>query len=158
RARRRRPRGRGPARAASVAGGVRGPDPRGPLAAGAGVRGGADAQALMRRVAIVGASGNGKTTLGREVARRLEVPFVELDALHHGPNWAEPPLEEFRASVAEATAGDGWVVDGGYERKLGRIVLDRADTIVWLDLPLPVILGRLLRRTLRRIRTREELW
>jgi adenylate kinase family enzyme len=112
----------------------------------------------MRRVAIVGASGNGKTTLGRELARRLDVPFVELDALHHGPNWAEPPLEEFRASVAEATAGDGWVVDGGYERKLGGIVLDRADTIVWLDLPLPVILGRLLRRTLRRIRTREELW
>ena len=112
----------------------------------------------MRRVAIVGASGNGKTTLGRELARRLGVPFVELDALHHGPNWAEPPLEEFRARVEEATAGDGWVVDGGYERKLGNLVLDRADTVVWLDLPLPLILGRLLRRTLRRIRTREELW
>jgi adenylate kinase family enzyme len=112
----------------------------------------------MRRVAIVGASGNGKTTLARELARRLDVSFVELDALHHGPNWAEPPLEEFRARVAEATAGDGWVVDGGYERKLGGLVLDRADVVVWLDQPLPLILRRLLRRTLRRIRTREELW
>jgi len=112
----------------------------------------------MRRVAIVGASGNGKTTLGRELARRLDVPFVELDALHHGPDWAEPPPGEFRSRVAEATAGDGWVVDGGYERKLGGTVLDRADTVVWLDQPLPLILGRLLRRTVRRIRTREELW
>ncbi len=51
----------------------------------------------MRKVAIVAsASGNGKTTLGRELARRLDVPFVELDALVHGPNWVETPDDELR--------------------------------------------------------------
>src|SRR5690349_13400054 len=86
----------------------------------------------MRRVAVFGASGNGKSTLSRALAERLAVPYVELDALHHGPNWAEPELEDFRRRVSEATAGDGWVVDGNYEWKLGEIVTSRADTIVWL--------------------------
>ena len=54
----------------------------------------------MKRVAIVAsASGNGKTTLGRELARRLDVPFVEVDALVHGPNWVETPNDELRALV-----------------------------------------------------------
>src|SRR4051812_35215811 len=112
----------------------------------------------MQRVAVMGASGNGKSTLARELAGRLGVPYVELDALHHGPNWAEPELEDFRRRVSEATAGDGWVVDGNYEWKLGELVTGRADTVVWLDLPLALILGRLWRRTYRRWRTQEELW
>ena len=113
----------------------------------------------MRRVAIVArASGNGKTTLGRELARRLEVPFVEMDALVHGPNWAETPNDELRALVTPILAGDGWVIDGSYRGKLGNLILDRADVVIWLDQPIRVWLPRLLRRTRRRIRGDEPLW
>jgi hypothetical protein len=113
----------------------------------------------LRRIAIVAsASGNGKTTLGRELARRLEVPFVELDALVHGPNWVETPDDELRALVGPIVAGDAWVVDGTYRSKLGDLVLEHADTVVWLDLPIRTWLPRLLRRTLRRIHRRELLW
>src|SRR5918911_5761002 len=110
------------------------------------------------KIAVQGTSGSGKTTVARELARRLGVPHVELDALYHGPNWLETPAEEFRRRVAAATAGDGWVVDGNYDSKLGTLVLERADTVVWLDLPLRVALARVTRRTVRRIRTGEELW
>lgn len=114
----------------------------------------------MRRVNVKGTSGSGKTTFARELARRLDLPYVELDALHHGPDWAEPTAEEFRARVREAMAAapQGWVVDGNYEAKLGGTVIDEADTIVWLDLPLPLKLRRLWRRTIRRIRDDVELW
>ena len=113
----------------------------------------------MRRVAIVAsASGNGKTTLGRELARRLDVPFVELDALVHGPNWVETPNDELRALVEPVVASDSWVIDGTYRGKLGDLVLAGADTVVWLDLPIRIWLPRLVRRTLRRIHGGELLW
>lgn len=114
----------------------------------------------MRRVAVIGASGSGKTTVACLLARRLDVPHVELDALHHGPNWTEATAEGLRTSVLQVLGGcgDGWVVDGNYQRKLGDLVVERADTIVWLDLPLPLILARLVRRTAGRIVRRTELW
>src|SRR5918911_2844015 len=110
------------------------------------------------KIAVQGTSGSGKTTVARELARRLGVPHVELDALYHGPGWTETPPEEFRQRVAAATETDGWVGDGNYDSKLGQLVLERADTVVWLDLPLRVALARVTRRTVRRIRTGEELW
>ncbi len=113
----------------------------------------------MRRFAIVStASSSGKTTLGRELARRLDVPFVELDALHHGPNWTEASAEDLRAKVEPLVAEEAWVIDGGYWGKLGDLVLGKADLVVWLDLPVRVWLPRLVRRTVRRVARREELW
>jgi adenylate kinase family enzyme len=114
----------------------------------------------VKRVNVKGTSGSGKTTFAAEVARRLGVPCVELDALHHGPNWSEPTDEEFRARVQAAmdAAPDGWVIDGNYESKLRDLVLSSADTIVWLDFPFRVKAGRLWRRTALRIRDDVELW
>ncbi|HEX6244666.1 MAG TPA: shikimate kinase [Polyangiales bacterium] len=112
-----------------------------------------------RRLLIKGGSGAGKSTLARDLAQRLGLPYVELDALHHGPNWTAVPTDRFRALVAE-TLDDrrGWVVDGNYDSKLQRLLLDRAELIVWLDLPLGTKLSRLARRTTRRMARREVLW
>jgi adenylate kinase family enzyme len=112
------------------------------------------------RVNVKGISGSGKTTFGRQLAERLGVPYVELDALNHLPNWTEASAEELSRLVAEFMAGatDGWVIDGNYESKLGRLVLDSADRIVWLDPPLHLVLRRLWRRTVSRIRDDVELW
>ena len=113
----------------------------------------------MRKVAVIAsASGNGKTTMGRELARRLDVPFVELDALVHGPGWVETPDDVLRAKVEPIVAADGWVIDGTYQRKLGDLVLRSADVVVWLDLPMRIWLPRLIRRTTRRLRGSEQLW
>ncbi len=54
----------------------------------------------MRRIVVIGTTGSGKTTLAQEVAARMGLPHVELDALHWGPGWSEAPRETFRAGVA----------------------------------------------------------
>jgi len=113
----------------------------------------------VRRIAIIAtASGCGKTTFGRALAARLGVPFVELDAINHQAGWTELDPEELRRRVEPLVAGDAWVIDGSYQSKLGHLVLEAADTVVWLDLPRRVWLPRLVLRTLRRIVLREVLW
>lgn len=112
----------------------------------------------MRRVSVVGCSGSGKSTLARRLSEALEVPYVELDALHWGPGWSAATPEELSDRVREATRGEHWVVDGNYQSKIGTLVWDRADTVVWLNPPRSLVMWRSLRRTVRRILTGEELW
>lgn len=106
---------------------------------------------------MVGATGVGKSTLAEGLAHGLDVPFVELDALFWGPAWTPAAPADFRARVDAATASPAWVIAGNY-RAVRDLLWPRADTIVWLDYPFPLVLGRLAARTLRRGITRETLW
>jgi len=82
---------------------------------------------------------------------------IELDALFHGPGWTPTPTAIFRERVLATTAGDAWVIDGNYSA-IRDVTWGRADTLVWLDPPAPLVLRRLFGRTNRRIRSGEELW
>jgi adenylate kinase family enzyme len=110
------------------------------------------------RIAITGPSGSGKTTLAAELARTLDVRHIEIDALHHGPNWESCGADVLRERVSAATEGDDWVTDSTYHSMLGDLVVRRADSLVWLDLPIPLVMWRLLRRTHVRNRDKTELW
>lgn len=109
---------------------------------------------------ITGSSSAGKTTLGGRLSERLGVPFFELDALHWEPDWTPAADDVFRTRVEDALAGagDGWVIDGNYEGKLGDSLWRQADTVVFLDLPLWVIVTRIVRRTVTRSVRKVELY
>jgi adenylate kinase family enzyme len=110
------------------------------------------------RIAITGPSGSGKTSLARELARTAGLRHVEIDALHHGPNWESCGPEVLRERVLVAVEGDDWVTDSTYHTVLGNLVSERADVLVWLDLPITLVMWRLLRRTHVRNRDNVELW
>jgi adenylate kinase family enzyme len=105
----------------------------------------------------VGVTGSGKTTFASSLAAKLNVPHVELDALHWEPHWKIPELEVFRDRVRRVVDGERWVIDGNYS-KVRDLVWERADTVIWLDYAFPLIFARLLRRTVARVFSREQLW
>lgn len=109
----------------------------------------------VRRVLVAGRPGAGKSTLARRIAAAADLPYTELDALHHGPAWT--PRPEFDAEVLALAESDAWVTEWQYPQARP-VLAARAQLLVWLDLPVHVTMTRLTRRTVGRVRHRTELW
>ena len=112
---------------------------------------------FVRRVVVIGTTGSGKSTLAERLAAQTGLRVIELDALFWGRDWQPVPLELFRHRVERETKDDGWIVVGNYGQ-VRDLVWPSADTLIWLDLPLPLVMWRLMRRTVQRAATRTELW
>jgi adenylate kinase family enzyme len=111
----------------------------------------------MKRVVVIGSTGSGKSTFAAALAGKLGVPYTDSDDLFWTPGWVEVDNDTFRGRLAEVAAGDEWVLAGNYFSRAVDIVWPRADTVVWLDLPLPLVLYRSVSRTARRALTKEEI-
>jgi len=121
----------------------------------------AGALSLQTRIAVVGGPGSGKTTVAAALARQLDVPHIELDALWWQPGWRAAGAEVLRARLEErlSDATTGWVIDGNYLEEVARTtVLPATDVLLWLDLPRPVAVRRAVARTARRVVGRRPLW
>lgn len=113
----------------------------------------------MDRVVVVGGPGSGKSTLARELAHAIGAKHVELDGLWWQQDWAPSDPVVFANAVRSALDDAGrWVADGNYFDEAADLIWDRADTLVWLDLPRPIALRRALTRTVGRLVRREVLW
>lgn len=108
-----------------------------------------------RRVLVAGTSGAGKTTLARRVAALLDIPHIEIDALFHGPGWA--PRATFEAEVHRFSAGSCWITEWQYS-PVRALLAQRADLLVWLDLPRALVMWQVIGRTVRRRLGRQVLW
>lgn len=101
------------------------------------------------RIAIIGASNGGKSTLANALSRKLGIPAVHLDQLYHQPgtDWQPRPQQDFLVLHDAAIAAESWVIEGNYFVAMPQR-LARATGLIWLDTaPLPSGL-RYIRRTL----------
>ena len=112
------------------------------------------------RVIVVGTSGSGKSTFARRLAAAIGAPAIELDAINWQPGWRDlntQDPQEFVRRVAQAAAGEAWVVDGNYS-KARDVLWPRATRFIWLDYERPVIMRRVIWRSLVRALGGKELW
>lgn len=111
------------------------------------------------KINVVGTSGSGKSTVARQLAQKLAVPYIEMDRLYWQPNWQGTDDGEFlmRIEQALAAAALGWVLDGNYTRS--KIVKWReVDWVVWVDYGFCRTLWQATRRAAMRAWSKTELW
>ncbi|MFF9178663.1 hypothetical protein [Streptomyces sp. NPDC014793] len=113
---------------------------------------------MIRRIVVVGAAGSGKTTLGRALGKALDTRVTDLDLLFWGPGWSRVDHDVFRARTQKVVAAERWVIAGSYFRQVADLVWAQADTVVWLDLPRRVSFSRVIRRTIRQVMRREDVF
>ncbi len=99
----------------------------------------------MRRVVVTGLAGAGKSTLSIALAAKTGLPLIHLDLEFWKPGWVAPSQAEWREKQVGVLAGDAWIADGNYHETLD-YRLERADTVVFLDVPWWRCSGRALLR------------
>ena len=111
----------------------------------------------MKNIFVVGTSGSGKSTLGKYLATTHDYRYLELDAIYWLPNWTPREASELTQLIREEQAKPGGLVLDGNTLNKGATI-SPGDTLVFLDFSRGLIVSRVLRRTIKRIITRQELW
>lgn len=103
----------------------------------------------VQRVMIVGNAGSGKSTLARALGERFGLNVLHMDAIFWKPGWVESSVDELRGKLETFLhTHDTWVIDGNYSRTWP-LRLERADTVIFLDVPVWVSLYRVIKRRIQ---------
>lgn len=102
----------------------------------------------MKKVAVVGCGGSGKSHLARELGRILDAPVTHLDAAFYDDEWNELPAEKFAALQRDLVERSTWVIDGNYNSTLP-IRLEACDAVVLMDVSTVAALYGIFSRQIR---------
>lgn len=104
----------------------------------------------MRKIAIIGSGGSGKTTLATQLGGTLKLPVYHLDAMYWKPNWIETDRDQWIEIQRRLVKKSNWIIDGNYGGTLD-IRLEASDTIIFLDINRYICLFRVVKRTLKHL-------
>lgn len=111
----------------------------------------------MKKVALIGSGGAGKSTLARQLGEELNIEVYHLDSLFWKPNWVGVSKDEQRNIQQDLVEKESWIIDGNYGGTM-EIRLDAADTIIFLDISRFTCLFRVIKRSIKyRNRTRPDM-
>lgn len=102
----------------------------------------------MKRIAIIGSGGAGKSTLASLLGEMLNLPVYHLDRLFWKPGWVEPKKEDWRQIQKDICSSSEWVMDGNYGGTMN-VRFSSCDTVIFFDLSRTLCLFRALKRSLQ---------
>ena len=104
---------------------------------------------LGRRVMILGSSGSGKSSLAIQLGEITDLPVIHLDRLFWNPGWVETEPEEMVKKVAQAAAGEYWIMEGNYTNRAFDFRMERADSIIFIDFNRYICIFRVFKRWIK---------
>jgi adenylate kinase family enzyme len=102
----------------------------------------------MKRILVIGNGGSGKSTFSKKLNKHLNLELIHLDNLFWKPNWKQTPKQEWKEIVKEIIREDKWIMDGNFNSTLD-IRIERADTIIFFDMPRHICLWNASKRIIR---------
>lgn len=99
----------------------------------------------MKKIAVIGSGGSGKSTLSRKLGEKLSIEVFHLDAILWKPDWEAVAKDQQKFIQYQLVAKDQWIIDGNYNGTID-IRLQAADCIIFMDIPRSICLYRVLRR------------
>lgn len=85
------------------------------------------------KIAIIGYSGSGKSSLASQLGRHYGILVLYLDQVHFRPGWQEVSNEEMIPQVQTIMDQAGWIIDGNYSGVLYSDRMVQADQIIFMN-------------------------
>jgi hypothetical protein len=112
----------------------------------------------MKRAAVFGNAGGGKSTFARHLAEITRLPLYVLDKLQFREGGAAVPHDEYLEVHRDLLARETWIIDGYGDDTTIWERLGAADTLIHVHLPLPLHYWRVTKRLIRGLFADPEGW
>lgn len=112
----------------------------------------------MKKVAVFGNTGGGKSALARKLAELTRIPLYPLDTIQYRAGGGKVPHEEYLKAHSQLLQRDAWIIDGFGCRKSAWERFAAADTLIYIDLPLFTHFRWVTKRLLKGIFVNPEGW